>query len=278
MASDQQSELDLFSAPEPSERQVSSHFLGWHRPLLELATEHLARDWESGPLDLSRLVLIVPTRNASRRLRECLAIHASQKNTGVLSPLILNPDDLLVPPADALPTATKAESLAAWIEVLLEQTSPPSAISFQSNRSPKIFLGPSPPPRNCSACSPSSVKEPTTPATPPKCSGDRTSNPNVGKNSPNSSAPLLANSKKQASKPASLPDAKPSTLGPYPKATTNSFSSASPILPRIRIPHRPHRTHPCYRSSHSRPRIRSGTLRLARQAPRLLERAPAHHS
>ena len=124
MASDQQSELDLFAAPEPAERQVTSHFLGWHRPLLELATDHLSRDWESGPLDLSRLVLIVPTRNASRRLRECLAIHASQKKTGVLSPLILNPDDLLVPPSDALPTATKAESLAAWIEVLLEADLP----------------------------------------------------------------------------------------------------------------------------------------------------------
>ena len=121
MASDQQSELDLFTAPE---RQVTSHFLGWHRPLLELATDYLARDWESGPLDLSHLILIVPTRNASRRLRECLAIHAAQKNTGVLSPLILNPDDLLVPPTDALPTATKAESLAAWIEVLLEADLP----------------------------------------------------------------------------------------------------------------------------------------------------------
>ena len=117
MASDQQSELDLFTAPE---RQVTSRFLGWHRPLLELATDYLARNWDSGPLDLSHLILIVPTRNASRRLRECLAIHASHRNSGVLSPLILNPDDLLIPATDTLPTATKAESLAAWIEVLLE--------------------------------------------------------------------------------------------------------------------------------------------------------------
>ena len=117
VANDQQSEFDLFTQPE---RKTSQHFLGWHRPLLELATDYFTNDWQSGPLDLSQQIVVVPTRNASRRLRECLAIRASEKNTGVLPPLILNPDDLLAPTSTDLPTASKTEALAAWIEVLLE--------------------------------------------------------------------------------------------------------------------------------------------------------------
>ena len=124
MATDQQSEFDLFSQPSEPKRNATRHFLGWHRPLLELATEHFTRDWTTGALDLSRQIVIVPTRNGSRRLRERLAIHTAQKNTGVLPPLILNPDDLLAPPADANPTASKAEVLAAWIETLLEADLP----------------------------------------------------------------------------------------------------------------------------------------------------------
>ena len=117
MPEKQSSQLDLFSSYE---RQTSQHFLGWHRPLLELATKYLTSHWEEGPLDLSRLTIVVPTRNASRRLRECLAIHASERQSGVLPPVILNPDDLLVPPVAKLEVASKAETLAAWIEILLE--------------------------------------------------------------------------------------------------------------------------------------------------------------
>ena len=116
MPAENSSQLDLFSSSQP---QLTRHFLGWHRPLLELATEHLAAEWKEGPLDLSSLIIVVPTRNASRRLRESLAILASQRKSGVLPPHILNPDDLLVPNSENLPVASKAESLTAWLEVLL---------------------------------------------------------------------------------------------------------------------------------------------------------------
>lgn len=117
MATNHQPELELFANPPST---LTRRFLGWQAPLLDLAAQGLAEDWTTGPLDLSSLLVIVPTRNASRRLRERLAIEASQKETGVLPPLILNPDDLLLPAADELPVASKAEALAAWIDVLLE--------------------------------------------------------------------------------------------------------------------------------------------------------------
>ncbi len=117
---DQQDEFDLFTSPP---RKTTRKFLGWDRPLLDLASDYFTDHWESGPLDLSHLIVIVPTRNASRRLRESLAIRAAQKNTGALPPLILNPDDLLIPPSAALSTASKAETLAAWIGTLLEAPS-----------------------------------------------------------------------------------------------------------------------------------------------------------
>ena len=53
---------------------VSRHFLSWERPLLSQAVAHLASGWDGkGPLDLSRLLVIVPTRQSGRRLREALA-------------------------------------------------------------------------------------------------------------------------------------------------------------------------------------------------------------
>lgn len=132
VAAQQQSEFDLFASPS---RELTQHYLGWDRPLLTLAVEFLARDWEEGPLDLTHLAVVVPTRNASRRLREGLALFAATRHAGVLPPAIFNPDDLLSLTAPvgkgegsgtngtlspALPTASKAETLLAWIEVLLE--------------------------------------------------------------------------------------------------------------------------------------------------------------
>lgn len=114
MVSSFQSEFEL----SPAEN-ISRTFLPWDRPLLTAAVDFLTRDWSGGLLDLSTLAVIVPTRNASRRLRESLALRTAQKGSGVLPPLILNPDDLLSLPDSTLPTASKTETLSAWIEVLL---------------------------------------------------------------------------------------------------------------------------------------------------------------
>lgn len=90
--------------------------------MLPQAVDFLARGWSGGtPLDLSGLLVVVPTRQAGRRLREALAIHAAAHKQAVFAPRVVTPDRLIepaVPPGAAV--ATPLESLLAWIEVLQE--------------------------------------------------------------------------------------------------------------------------------------------------------------
>src|SRR5262245_33867468 len=67
-------------------------FLPWSRPLLPAVVDHLCAGWTGGMLDLSALVVIVPTAEAGRRLRAALAMRASAKGAAVLSPLIITPE------------------------------------------------------------------------------------------------------------------------------------------------------------------------------------------
>lgn len=76
---------------------VELHFTGRRRSALELAVEFVLRDWNSGPIDLRDTLIIVPTRNAGRRLRERLALLAAEKNTAVLSGSIHTPSRLFAP-------------------------------------------------------------------------------------------------------------------------------------------------------------------------------------
>jgi len=79
---------------------VNRHFLPWDKPLLPQAVAHLAAGWNgAGPLDLSRLLVIVPTRQSGRRLREALAEHAAGRGQAALPPRIMTPDGLIAPAA-----------------------------------------------------------------------------------------------------------------------------------------------------------------------------------
>ncbi|MDI1320450.1 MAG: hypothetical protein PSW75_09715, partial [bacterium] len=61
-------------------------FLPWDRPLPAQAAAWLARDWAGpGPLDLGGWLVIVPTRQSGRRLREALAEHAATRGSAVLA-------------------------------------------------------------------------------------------------------------------------------------------------------------------------------------------------
>ncbi|HEY0863284.1 MAG TPA: PD-(D/E)XK nuclease family protein [Lacunisphaera sp.] len=105
----------------PPTANVRRHFLPWDRPLPAQAAAWLARDWTGpGPLDLSAVLVIVPTRQSGRRLREALAEHAAARSSAVLAPRVVLPEDLLAP-AEAAPAAAVASSLEtqlAWAEVL----------------------------------------------------------------------------------------------------------------------------------------------------------------
>ncbi|MBA3849177.1 MAG: ATP-dependent nuclease subunit B [Opitutus sp.] len=78
----------------------------------------LAEGWGGGaPLDLSRTVAVVPTRQAGRRLRAGLAEFAATKDQAVFPPRVLLPDGLLGQ-EEGSGVATAAEAALAWVEVL----------------------------------------------------------------------------------------------------------------------------------------------------------------
>lgn len=105
----------------PPTANVRRHFLPWDRPLPAQAAAWLAQDWAGpGPLDLSAVLVIVPTRQSGRRLREALAEHAATRNSAVLAPRVVLPEDLLAAAdgAAAAAVASPLETQLAWAEVL----------------------------------------------------------------------------------------------------------------------------------------------------------------
>lgn len=95
--------------------------LPWDRPLPAQAAAWLAQGWTgAGPLDLGGVLVIVPTRQSGRRLREALAEHASARGSAVLAPRVVLPEDLLAAPAGgpAVPVASRLEAQLAWAEIL----------------------------------------------------------------------------------------------------------------------------------------------------------------
>lgn len=97
---------------------VRRHFLSWRAPLLRQAVAWLARGWEGGaPLDLSRCVIVVPTRQAGRRLRAGLAEFAASRGQAVFPPRVQTPESF-VGPELARAVATPLQALVAWTHVL----------------------------------------------------------------------------------------------------------------------------------------------------------------
>ncbi len=97
----------------------SSVILSWEKPFLPQLVDHLLARCTEVPIDLSDQVIIVPTQQGGRRLRQSLAIAAAAKNSGVLAPRIMTPDQLIAP-AGSLAAATSADVIAAWTALLQE--------------------------------------------------------------------------------------------------------------------------------------------------------------
>ncbi|MBU6180856.1 MAG: hypothetical protein KGR69_14410, partial [Verrucomicrobia bacterium] len=98
------------------------HFLGWEAPVLETAVSFLVRDWSGGGLlDLSDHLVVVPTRQAGRRLREALARHAATGEAAVLPPLVVTPNHLFsaarLPEAEP-PVASPARTRLLWTALM----------------------------------------------------------------------------------------------------------------------------------------------------------------
>jgi len=99
---------------------MNRKFLGWDRHVVALAVEQLTKDWQqSSVLDLSSTLIVVPTKQSGRRLREGIARFAADKNAGVLPPQTVTPDHFIRPENSSNCVATTIESTAAWAEVLM---------------------------------------------------------------------------------------------------------------------------------------------------------------
>ena len=95
------------------------HLLPWDKPLLPQAVNLLAADWSApAPLDLSGVLVIVPTRQSGRRLREGLAAHAATRGQAVFPPRVVMPETLANLGAPLAGTASRLASQVAWVKVL----------------------------------------------------------------------------------------------------------------------------------------------------------------
>jgi len=93
-------------------------FFDWNRPLLPAFTGALLRTVGEGLVDLGDTVVIVPTVQSGRRLRESLAMAAAERSRGLLPPEIVTPDQFLGAALRRRPVADEACVLAGWITVL----------------------------------------------------------------------------------------------------------------------------------------------------------------
>ena len=98
---------------------VELRFLGWDAPATAKVRQFLLPQELTGPVDLARDLVVVPTRQAGRRLREALALHCSSRKTALFSLRVVIPSFFLQPEDDA-GVAKALDVAAAWADVLMK--------------------------------------------------------------------------------------------------------------------------------------------------------------
>lgn len=97
---------------------VERVFLGWDRPAVVKVREYLLPQELYGPVDLARDLIVVPTTQAGRRLREVLALHCASRKTALLSPRVATPKFFLYAEDESGKMASPLETVAVWTDVL----------------------------------------------------------------------------------------------------------------------------------------------------------------
>lgn len=109
----------MMARSHESQQRITRLFWDWSRPVLEWAVEFLSREWQPPtPLDLSDTVIVVPTSEAGRRLREALARCAGDHESAALAPWVWHPEQALMSDADRRVVASRMQSLLAWRQAL----------------------------------------------------------------------------------------------------------------------------------------------------------------
>ncbi len=98
---------------------IERHFLGWNAPITTKVREFLLPEQLFGPVDLGKDLIIVPTRQAGRRLRESLAFHCAERKTALLSPRVVTPAYFLRPGEEMTNVANATEVSAVWANALM---------------------------------------------------------------------------------------------------------------------------------------------------------------
>jgi len=116
---------------------IKRHFIGWRSPVRDSVCEFLVPAAHAGPLDLANTLLLVPTRQAGRRLREALALKCADRKGAVLSPRTVMPSFLLQSEGENV--ATPSAIQAVWAEILLSQASGKCSALFPPGRAAHDF-------------------------------------------------------------------------------------------------------------------------------------------
>jgi ATP-dependent helicase/nuclease subunit B len=98
--------------------KITRHTLDWNLPLLPAITQRLLNGANGDFVDLSSELVIVPTVQSGRRLREALALAVAAQGRGLFPPEIVTPDALLGPALKQQAIASEASASAAWVTVL----------------------------------------------------------------------------------------------------------------------------------------------------------------
>lgn len=96
---------------------------GWDAPVLDKCVDFLTRDWQpdSRTLDLSDTLIIVPTSEAGRRLKEALAHETGRQGGGGSIPWVWAPEQALLPPlpGHSRKAASRLQAHIAWQQALM---------------------------------------------------------------------------------------------------------------------------------------------------------------
>ena len=109
--------LGLYSVDTMS---LTRLFLGWEAPAPQKVSDFLLPPGGSGSPDLSDTLVVVPTRQAGRRLRETMALTCAARDVALFDARVETPAFFLQSPTPAVPVAGPMQVSAAWCTVLLQ--------------------------------------------------------------------------------------------------------------------------------------------------------------